>query len=646
MNFFEAQERARKVSRNLVLWFGLCVLAVVCLVYLVLAYALKAAGLGQPNDQGLQAATGWWQPELFLGTLVVVGGLIVIGSLCKLARLSGGGSVIASDLGGRQVDPSTRDPMERRLLNVVEEMSIASGTPMPEVWVMDHEGAINAFAAGTDPGNTVIGVTRGTLEQLTRSELQGVIAHEYSHIVNGDMKLNMRLTGWIFGLVMIALVGRVLMQSFRFIRSSRDNKAGGVVLALVLLGVAVWIIGSIGVLFARMIQAAISRQREFLADAAAVQFTRYPEGIAGALKKIGGFTNHGEINSANAAEARHMFFASSNLSSVLATHPPLEERILAIQPNWKGEMLEGGTDPVSQNEFKGAQQAAGPARATSSSSGAATPPPIPGTEALQDAMGTAGAIPGMNAGMIAALAVAEEQAQTTGLIHAQAAIYGLLIPKDDQQPGREILTEQGCDETLISAAMQTSSNLNQAPSHHKLTCIDTSLPWLRRMTPDQGRAMIETIQRLIEADGQIDLFEFMLKQVSQRHIEIGLGLRKPPGIRHKRIHELESELADLLAIFAAIAEDDNALQHAIEEYREHTGRELPMVEMNFQKAAEGLQRMDASTPIVKKQILRLCLLSAKQDGQINDNEAELLRAVAEAIGCSLPRGRDAFADLN
>ncbi|MGB0292046.1 MAG: M48 family metallopeptidase [Luteolibacter sp.] len=639
MNFFTAQEEARKASRRLVLWFGLCVIGVILTVYTMLVVGIHYANI---KSDGLLA--NWWQAELFLITFVAVGGIILAGSLAKLAKLSGGGSVIARDLGGRQVEPCTRDPKERRLLNVVEEMSIASGTSIPEVWVMDDEEGINAFAAGTDPSNAVIGVTKGTLEQLTRSELQGVIAHEYSHILNGDMKLNMRLTGWIFGLVMIALVGRIMLESLRFVRGSRDSKGGvGIVLAIALFGVAVWIIGSIGVLFARMIQAAISRQREFLADASAVQFTRYPDGISGALKKIGGYAQHGKIEAAKASEARHMFFASSSLSSVLATHPPLDQRIKAIEPNWNGEMLEGGTDAVSKDEFTCAPESANAASTGSS----ATPPPIPGSRAIQDAAGSAGGIPGMNAttAIIAAAAIAEEEAQAIGLIQAQGLMFGLLIATNDHETGRRILTNQGYDETLIQVALTASSDHSQGDSQHKLTCVDAALPWLRAMNHQQARNMITTIKLLTEADGEINLFEFMLTQVSQRHIEIGLGLRQPPTIQFRRIAELESEVANLLAVFSSVSGDDNALEPAAAEYMEHTTHELPRVTMDFNEAASGLQRMDRSSPIVKQQILRLCWLTANQDGQINDHEAELLRAVAEALGCALPRTDNGFADL-
>ena len=209
---------------------------------------------------------------------------------------------------------------------------------------------INAFAAGTEPGNAVIGVTRGCVQRLTRGELQGVVAHEFSHILNGDMKLNMRLIGWLFGIMMLSLLGRMLFHSLRFVRvrgNGKDNNAG-LIIALLLAGVALMVIGAIGVFFARMIQAAISRQREYLADASAVEFTRDPSGIAGALKKIGGQEYGSGIANAKAGEASHMFFADGGMFSYgFDTHPPLDVRISSIEKDWDGEFKETELPPVA-----------------------------------------------------------------------------------------------------------------------------------------------------------------------------------------------------------------------------------------------------------------------------------------------------------
>ena len=277
MDFFEAQDQARKRTKWLALWFFLAVLGVVLAIDL-LVWALLFGG---ELHEGAIGSLGI--------TSLMTAGLILAASGFKSMQLKSGGAVVARDLGGRKVDPHTTDTEERRLINVVEEMAIASGMPVPQVFMMDDEMGINAFAAGTEPSNAVIGVTRGCVQLLTRDELQGVIAHEFSHILNGDMRLNMKLIGLIFGLVVISIIGRGLFHILRYqsmgSRRSNNKEGQSVVLVLFLLGIGLMVIGGIGVFFSRLIQAAISRQREYLADASAVQFTRSPSGIAGALKK-------------------------------------------------------------------------------------------------------------------------------------------------------------------------------------------------------------------------------------------------------------------------------------------------------------------------------------------------------------------------
>ena len=450
MNFFEAQERARRSTKLLVWWFIAAVLGVIAVMYGLVVFwffkstSLSGSGLGEARSF---SAADLWNPQLLLWVAGVVGGVILIGSWIKLAQLSGGGKVVAQGLGGRLVEPTTTDLLERRLLNVVEEMAIASGVPVPEVWMMDHEEAINAFAAGTDHSNAVIGVTRGTLERLTRSELQGVVAHEFSHILNGDMKLNMRLMGWIFGLVMLSLLGRVILESLRFFRGSRDSKGGGIVIVVLVAGAAVWLVGSVGVLFARLLQAAISRQREYLADASAVQFTRNPEGISGALKKIGGFPSHGRIHSPQAIEARHMFFAGSALSSLMATHPPLGKRIAAIDPGWKGEMLMGKADPVTAAEFTGAMGFSGALEA------------VP----HQDGLPSLGESQRLDARVGAALRDELKEAKVTSFSkqEAKALLLGLLVAADadGRELGKKVLGESGCDDLTIAAVIGWSVDL-------------------------------------------------------------------------------------------------------------------------------------------------------------------------------------------
>ena len=626
MNFFEAQERARKSSRALVWWFILSVIGVIVVMYLA---GVGLWQLSSSNPRGIYHATDtaqlvWWDPEMFAWVSAIVGGVIMTGSWVKLAQLSGGVKVVAQSLGGRAVEPATTDLSERRLLNVVEEMAIASGVPVPEVWIMDEEQGINAFAAGTDPANAVIGVTRGTLDRLTRDELQGVVAHEFSHILNGDMKLNMRLMGWIFGLVMLSMLGRVMVEALSHVRGSRDSKGNGVVLAIVVAGLAVWLVGSVGVLFARMLQAAISRQREYLADASAVQFTRQAEGIAGALKKIGGFSGHGTIRSPKAMEARHMFFAGSGFSSLMATHPPLEKRIKAIDPQWNGEMLEGMADPVRADEFGGAMGFSGSPELTVSQGGVDS---LGDSGRLDSHVGAA--IRGdLRAGKVTAFSKQE----------AKTLLLGLLVAADQdrREAAGRILGEHGLDAGNVAQAIAWSVDLEGYDSSRKLALVDLTLSWLRKMSRPEARDFVAASQALIEADGEVNLFEFMLQKVIERHVLVGLGLKAVPGMRYREIQDLERGLADLLGVFAALAGGGTAVGRAAAEYLEHTGRELPRSAAGLAEVSGALGEMDAATPLVKQQILRLCGLVVTDDGQVSDQEMELLRATAEAIGAPVP----------
>ena len=312
MDFFERQETARRNSGRLVLLFVVAVAATMAAVHLLVAGVL---GGGRFLD-----------PRLMLASVGSVAAVVLIGSWVKMAQMGHGGAAVAAALGGRQITPSTGDPEERRVLNVVEEMAIASGLPVPPVYVME-EDAINAFAAGNTPRDAVIGVTRGCIRHLTRDELQGVVAHEFSHVFHQDMRLNMRLVGWLGGIVAISMIGRVMLRALGSGRRSRGKNDGAALMAV--LGLGLFLIGIVGYFFGRIIQSAVSRQREYLADASAVQYTRNPDGIAGALEKIASGAGS-RLDAPAAAEFSHFLFADG-VASLFATHPPLQERIRRIR---------------------------------------------------------------------------------------------------------------------------------------------------------------------------------------------------------------------------------------------------------------------------------------------------------------------------
>ncbi|HMO25080.1 MAG TPA: M48 family metallopeptidase, partial [Tepidisphaeraceae bacterium] len=360
MDFYTRQDQARRSTTKLVVLFTLAVIGIVGTLNLAAYFALKAAARteevlptsadydyltrpGAPIPRRTQVIDHSQNWNVYLGITLVTLLIIGAGSGYKTMALSAGGPAVAQMMGGKPVDPNTADPQQRMLMNVIEEMSIASGVPMPRVYVMENEPGINAFAAGKTFDDAVIGVTRGCIEKLNRDELQGVMAHEFSHILNGDMKLNIRMIAIIHGILVIALIGYMILRHIRFAGGGRRGKDDGKgVLVILAAGLVMLIIGYIGVFFGRLIQAAVSRQREFLADASAVQFTRNPAGIGGALKKIGGFSLGANVNNANAVEAQHMFFASSMtswLGGLFATHPPLPVRIKAIDPTWDGKFI-------------------------------------------------------------------------------------------------------------------------------------------------------------------------------------------------------------------------------------------------------------------------------------------------------------------
>ncbi|MDZ4263884.1 MAG: M48 family metallopeptidase, partial [Pseudomonadota bacterium] len=336
MNFFESQDRVRKNTIQLVLLFGLAVVTLIIMVNLLVMVAFGYINSEQLQEGGTLLQQMDWQTFAAVSAAVVV--VVLAGSLYKIMVLSAGGKVVAESLGGQLIPQNSEDLKQRKLLNVVEEMAIASGTPAPPVYLLADEPGINAFAAGFSPRDAVIGVTQGTIDHLSREQLQGVIAHEFSHIFNGDMRLNIRLIGVLHGILILGIIGYYLLYSTSFSRRGRSNaKNAGGILAL---AIGLMVIGFAGTFFGGLIKAAVSRQREYLADASAVQFTRNPDGIAGALKRIGGLEFGSKVENPGAPEVSHAFFAqgvSGFMQSLSATHPPLAKRILRIDPHWDGK---------------------------------------------------------------------------------------------------------------------------------------------------------------------------------------------------------------------------------------------------------------------------------------------------------------------
>ncbi|MEO8377489.1 MAG: M48 family metallopeptidase, partial [Candidatus Sumerlaeota bacterium] len=522
------------------------------------------------------------------------------------------GEVVASLLGGKPLDPKGAQPDERRLINIVEEMALASGVPVPTIYVLE-DNAINAFAAGFAPGDAVIGVTRGCIQKLNRDELQGVIAHEFSHILNGDMKLNIRLMGLLNGIICLAILGRVVMEVGAYSRSSRDSKEGGGLQIILLVGgIALIAIGGIGVFFGKLIKAAISRQREFLADASSVQFTRNPGGLCGALYKIS--QDSSKLQNPHAEEASHLFFGNgvgASMFSFLATHPPIEERIRSIDPNFDPASVRAVVAPPPPPANTSVIRHAG----------------APLTEHLQSAVALLATLPDEANKAVRDLHSAQKMA-CAFLLSEDAAIRekqitGLLLPEAEK-----------------ASVLSYYEQYHTLPGEQKIALLDLSIPTLRNLTPKEYQQFLSAIKDLVEADNQIDLFEYVLQKILTRHLsQYFVRQTREPA----QYTKLETILPDALVILAGISRYGHA--HEVDRQNAYdaglvslgspvTDTDLP--EYGLQDIDEALNRLVLATPSLKQRVLQACEETVMQDGKIMEQESALLRAIADTLDCPIP----------
>ena len=662
MNFYEAQDDARKRTKWLVLYFILAVIGVITAVYTVVGFIYHFQGgseviISDPMGRTHIERVGgnWWDPARFLVVAGATAGVILLGNLFKSLQLAGGGAAVARDVGARPVDPHTIDLDEKRLINVVEEMAIASGLPVPQVWIMDDEPGINAFAAGTEPGNAVIGVTRGCIQRLTRGELQGVIAHEFSHILNGDMKLNMRLIGWLFGIMMLALLGRMIFESLRFVRvrgNSKDNN-GGLIIAILVAGISLIVIGSIGVFFARMIQAAISRQREYLADASAVEFTRDPSGISGALKKIGGQEYGSSVNSAKAGEASHMFFADGGMFSYgFDTHPPLDVRISTIEESWDGKFQESELPPVAQRGRPSTMSSmAGDSRMSGFSGGSSQPvsdadrdTKIEVSRQKWDAVGDS-AHQDISLGKRIRDSISEEWIEAChDREYAQALIFGVLLAEDDAlQQGEISFLRKSAGDQAVEIALHWNKALQDTHSSEKIALLDLCIPTLRRLTMPEYERFIDITRWMIASDGEVDLFEFMIQKVLERHLSAHFlhygGVKTKYTKISKLSHEVNVLISTMSGIGAGSGDELNqayaAARDSIDEFKGGMSI-LPPEQCGLDEVDQALEKIEKSSPLIQRDVIHACGIAVMNDGVLESKEAEMLRAIADAIGGALP----------
>ena len=647
-NFFERQSKARRNTVWLAGMFVLATLGIVAATFLVTKLAVDY------TQEYRFALRGEPQQELPPWPLFTAGGalaLVLGGTLYKVVELrSGGGATVAEQLGGRRLLPGSTDLGERRLLNVVEEMALASGVPVPPVYLLEEEG-INAFAAGYSPSDAVLGITRGAVESLNREQLQGVIAHEFSHILNGDMRMGIRMMGVLYGVLLLGLLGGMLLRSMAYSGGrSRDRNQGALVILAI--GLALFILGYVGTFLGGLIKAAVSRQREYLADASAVQFTRNPQGIAGALKQIGANISGSRLKTAAAAEASHMFFAQGvweGLTGLMATHPALPKRILAIEPNWDGKFPKPNTP---RTIGLGAAGAAGFAGETSPTKVADSPQPYleptsfrgADLSLLTDAVDRVGDPQEAHREYAAKLIEALPHSVRTAAREphgAQAVVYCLLLDTRKEVRQKQVAElRRTADPGVLREASKLQSAVAAIDPRVRLPLVDLSLPALRMMSASQFQAFSQCIQALIAADGNLGLFEWTLGRIVERHLQPQYTKRRNVVTLYYGLQRLSGECSMLLSTLAHVGHDKDIAERAFVVAKPL----LPKVSLKFHgrdecslaKLREALDTLSRATAQLRGQVLDACAEVVCADGEVTLAEAELIRGIADLLDCPVP----------
>jgi Zn-dependent protease with chaperone function len=637
MDFFAQQARVRDSSRRLVALFVLAVIAIVAAIDAVVWVAMGHHPVdGEPALSNL--------PLLFTSSAVVLAG-IGLSSLFRIMSLSGGGKTVAESVGAVPVPADTRDPQLRQLRNVIEEVAIAAGVPVPDIYLMEEEPGINAFAAGYSASDAAVCVTRGCLDNLSRDELQGVIAHEFSHVLNGDMRLNIRLMGLLFGILVLAIVGRKVIW-FGGGRSNRRDGGGGQVW---MIGLALIVVGYIGYFFARLIQAAVARSRESLADASAVQFTRQTDGIAGALKKIAILSEGSELQVANKQEVAHMLFGEAGaFNALFATHPPLLQRIRALEPGFHEEDL--ARLAASMQQAARAPSAAAVADKSTNPPMApamATPPPLPavlGGAVL--AQGVGGAMGSTRFQRAAAVHQAMPAALTVAVQQPESALTVVLAlarsaEKELQEAQRRIIADAFGDD-LEQAVQAMAGEVATLSPESRLPLVALAFPALKQLTAGRQQTLLGALDALVRADGQVDLDEYCLVRLLRVQLIEAQQPRRAPVDGLKKLPACRGSVMLVCAVVAVNGNADEAsarrawllaMQQAFP--GEALDWSAPPVawQMPFERALDDL---DGLVPPAKELVIQSLASAIHADGVVSVEEVELLRVICASLHCPLP----------
>jgi Zn-dependent protease with chaperone function len=638
-NFFTRQMQADRNCRKLCLFFVFSVFCIITAVYfafrLICYINLITSFTGSSHHLMKNSSFLWWDPASFMFVFLIVTLFIFAASMIKIQQLQKGGSVVAEMLGGRLVSKGTNIPAERQLLNIVEEMSIAAGLPVPPVYILDKEKGINAFAAGLTINDAIIAVTGGSLDNLSRDELQGVIAHEFSHILHGDMRLNIQLMGITYGILFIGIIGGEILENHRISSKSTILFIGGLLLT---------VIGYIGTFTGQLIQSAVSRQKEFLADASAVKFTRNPSGLASALKKIGGYVYGSQITSAKARLASHLFFEKTGtdflFSDFLATHPPLIERIRLLDPSFDGIFPNVQDniqtfDPLPQeNPISGIAQ---PDSGTYIQHETKAP-------AIVDYVGnpTSGSLEYSSAIRASIPEELNNLLKTSG--GAAALIYALLLGNNcnEKEIQLNILQKStfGCTEEVL----KIFNSVTVLKDNQRLPFVELAMPSLRGLSLTERKNFLNIVDSLVRADEKITLFEFCLQWIVRQYLvyekERILG---QPEFSH--ISQVGYQILILLRVLANAGNVENA-ETAREAFYAGVAR-IPELacknpdyyykeNINFAEMNTVLKKLNGSSSKIKQLIIDACAHCALADETVTVAEEELLRIISLALHCPLP----------
>ena len=651
MDFFAQQDRARKNTSLMVVLFLASVVCIVLSINIVggIIYLQVAEVPLFPVGRALASVphSAYWI------TTAIVLGIIAYGTISRLISLSGGGAAVAELVGARRVDRNSSDAAERRLLNIVEEMAIAAGITVPLVYVMDDQPDLNAFAAGYSPNEAAITVTRGILDTLNRDELQGVIAHEFSHILNGDMRLNVRIMGVIAGIVMIGALGRFVMRmgsgsdsGSSSSSSSSDRNRGDS--RIFLAGLVIWLIGSIGVLFGSLIKAAISRQREYLADASAVQFTRNPDGIGSALYQI---QQHGsQVHQRHADELSHMYFSAA-VSDLFATHPPLEQRIERVMGpgathllrarNKRVQAADGAASPATDtgavtSEFNSLLPAtATPESAMATMADSATPLSQPTSASLMASVGTLSMAQVEHARRFIDELPPEARKAVAVESGAKASLFALLLGEGDvlEKQLALITAEAGAPMASDSAALARA--LQPLGVRARLPIFELAVPTLRFLQQPERDALLGLITALINADGKVTLAEFVLLTLCRRHFE--KPAKGVPPVKHQTMQSAAPEAIIILTVLAKSGVVSAASLGRVLDSLGLTANATPQPDALTLKSVEAaLYELKLLAPLKKPAFIKACLEIVMADGKITPTEGELMRAICAALDTPLP----------